>query len=214
MSPEYAAVYLPGRAPNVYQSTPLTSAGWYEQGQHGGALAALVVGHVESTVPTLSDMQVSRVTVEMFRVVGLVDLRIETDVIREGKRIQATRARVYDPDEVLLAVTTVQRLRIVDLPIPDDACPPPLDLVGPDEVTGEVGEAWGVDESGKTMFHRDAMEVREVYGGFSGRGPGAVWMRLTKPIVAGRQTSPLQRVVATADFCNGISRGLDTSEWV
>ena len=64
------------------------------------------------------------------------------------------------------------------------------------------------------MFHRHAMEVREIFGGFETKGPGAVWMRLTKPIVGGQEVTPLQRVIATADFCNGISRALDYDTWV
>lgn len=214
MSQEYAGVYLPGESANIYRSTPLANAGWYDEGQHGGALAALVAGHVETQVPTLTEMQVSRLTVEIFRVVPLVDLRIETEVIREGKRIQSVEAHVYDPDDVLLSVATIQRLRMAHLPVPDDAAPPALALADPDQVTGEVGDAWGVGRSGKTMFHRNAMEVREIYGGFGEKGPGAVWMRLTTPIIAGRQPTPLQRLVATGDFGNGVSRALDYQEWV
>ncbi|MFZ0015135.1 MAG: thioesterase family protein [Acidimicrobiia bacterium] len=214
MSEEHAGVYLPGQAENIYRSTPLANAGWYEEGQHGGAVAALIAGHVERFVPTLSDMQVDRLTVEIFRVVPLVDLRIETEVVREGKRIQSVEARVFDPNDALLSMATVQRLRVANMPLPDDAGPPPLELPGPDEVDGAVGEAWGVGEAGKTMFHRSVMEVREVFGGFGEKGPGAVWMRLKKPMVADHETTPLQRVVATADFCNGISRGLDYTRWV
>lgn len=214
MSQERVGVYLRGDSTNIYRSTELANAGWYDEGQHGGAFAALVAGHVESTVPTLADMEVSRLTVEIFRVIPLADLRIETEVTREGKRIQSVEARVYDPGDTLLSVVTVQRLRRADLPVPDDAKPPAGDLGHPDEADGEIGDAWGVGDAGKTMFHRNAMEVREVFGGFSDKGPGGVWMRLKVPIVAGVEPTPLQRVVATADFCNGVSRGLDFSSWV
>ena len=214
MSDQYAGVYLPTGTPGTYQSTPLANAGWYEEGQHGGAISALVAGHIEAEVPTLGEMQVSRVTVEIFRVVPLVPLRIETDVIREGKRIQHVRAEVYDQDETLLSVANVQRLRVADLPLPDSSAPPPLQIPQPDEIEHRVGDAWGVGTSGKTMFHRHAMEVREVEGGFEEEGPGTVWMRLTKPIIAGREPTPLERMVATADFCNGISRSLDYDTWV
>lgn len=214
MSQEPFGVYLPGDTPDTYRSTELANAGWYEQGQHGGAFAALVAGHVELTVPTLSEMHVSRLTVEIFRVIPLVDLRIETEVIREGKRIQSVEARVYDPAGTLLSVATVQRLRVADLRAPDDARPPAGDLGRPDDADGEIGEAWGVGDVGKVMFHRNAMEVREVFGGFSEKGPGGVWMRLKVPIIAGIEPTPLQRMVATADFCNGVSRGLDFNQWV
>ncbi|HWB88608.1 MAG TPA: thioesterase family protein [Acidimicrobiia bacterium] len=214
MSTDHAGVYLPGDTPDTYLSTALANAGWYDEGQHGGAFAALVAGHVERHVPTLADMQVSRLTVELFRVVPLVPLRIETEVVREGKRIQNVEARIYDPDELLLSVCTVQRLRIADLPVPEDALTESSGLPGPEAIDARVGDAWGVGAGGKTMFHRHAMEVREIFGGFGSKGPGAVWMRLTKPIVAGWEITPLQRVVATADFCNGISRALDYDRWV
>ena len=214
MNQDYPGVYLPGPTKAHYESTPLASAGWFENGQHGGAIAALIVGHVEATVPTLADMQVSRVTVELFRVVPIVPLRLETDVVREGKRIQIVRARVFDEEGTVLSEATIQRLRVDDLPLPDDASPPQLHVPAPDAVDGRVGDAWGVGRRGLTMFHRHAMEAREVHGGFEERGPATVWMRLTKPIVAGLEPTPLQRVVATADFPNGISRALDYETWV
>ncbi len=214
MTSDPAGVYLPGRAGNVYVSTELANAGWYEEGQHGGALSALVAGHVEATVPTLEPMQVNRVTVEIFRVIPLVELRIETEVIREGKRIQNVQAHIYDPGNTLLSVATVQRLRVADLAVPDDARPPGSGIPEPDLVASRSVEAWGVGASGKTMFHRNAIEVREVDGGFDTKGPGTVWMRLVKPIVAGTEPTPLQRAIAIGDFCNGISRALDYKRWV
>lgn len=214
MNPDYPGVYVPGDAAGTYESTPLANAGWYDEGQHGGAFAALVVGHIEHAVPTLAEMQVSRMTVELFRVVPLVTLRIETEIVREGKRIQHVRAAVFDNEETLLSIANVQRLRVADLPLPEESGPPALDIPLPDEIDGQVGEAWGVGKREKVMFHRHAMEVREVEGGFEEEGPGTVWMRLTKPIVAGEEASPLQRIIATADFCNGVSRALDYNSWV
>lgn len=214
MNTDFPSVYLPGEAPGTYISTPLANAGWYEEGQHGGAFSALVAGHVENDVPTLGEMQVSRITVEIFRVIPLVPLRIETEVVREGKRIQHIRADTYDDEGALLSTANVQRLRVADLPLSGRSAPPALHIPSPDEIEARVGDAWGVGSRGKTMFHRHAMEVREVEGGFEEEGPGTVWMRLTKPLIVGRETSPLQRVVATADFCNGISRALDYNTWV
>ncbi|HJS71291.1 MAG TPA: thioesterase family protein [Acidimicrobiia bacterium] len=214
MSEDFPGVYLPGSTRGTYVSTPLANAGWYDEGQHGGALAALIAGHVEATVPTLADMQVSRITVEIFRVVTLVPLRIATEVIRQGKRIQHVEAKVYDESDTLLSVANLQRLRVADLPLEDTAATPEMRLPMPDRVEARVSDAWGVGARKKVMFHRHAIEVREVEGGFDEEGPGTVWMRLTRPIVAGTEITPLQRIVATADFGNGISRALDFKKWV
>jgi Acyl-CoA thioesterase C-terminal domain/Acyl-CoA thioesterase N-terminal domain len=201
-------IYLPGDTANVYVSTEHANAGWYEEGQHGGAVAALIAGHIEQHVPTLAPMQMNRLTVEIFRVIPLVPLRIETEVVREGKRIQTVQAHVYDPTNVLLSIATMQRLRTTDLPLPDIAEPPRLEFPKPLDLEPRSTVAWGVGETGKVMFHRSAIEIREIFGGFDDKGPGAMWARLVMPIVAGTETTPLQRAVAIGDFCNGISRAL------
>jgi acyl-coenzyme A thioesterase PaaI-like protein len=46
------------------------------------------------------------------------------------------------------------------------------------------------------------------------QGPGRVWMRLREPILPGEQTTPLARLVATADFGNGVSAELPFDRFV
>jgi hypothetical protein len=214
MKPDYEGVYLPTSQPNIYQSTPLANAGWYEEGQHGGAFTALVVGHIEGHVPTLGHLEVARVTTELFRVIPIVPLRIETEIVREGKRIQHVAAHIFDPDDALLSIVNVQRLRRAQLPIPDSSRTPGNRMRPPGEIEDRVGNVWGVGEAGKTMFHRHAIEAREAIGGFGESGPGAVWIRLVVPMIAGREITPAQRVMAAGDFCNGVSRALDFNQWV
>ena len=45
-------------------------------------------------------------------------------------------------------------------------------------------------------------------------GPATAWFRLTVPVIAGEQPTPLQRMMAAADFPNGISSELSWSEWL
>ena len=58
-------------------------------------------------------------------------------------------------------------------------------------------------------FHNQAVDIRFVGGRFDRRGPATGWFRLRYPVVAGEEVSPVQRVVAAADFGNGISAELD-----
>lgn len=205
-------VYLPTSNPNVYESTPLANAGWYDEGQHGGSLAALIAGHVEP-IPTLSPMEIARLTVELFRVVPLVPLRIKTRVVREGKKIQTINAEVLDPEGTTMASAVVHRLRRADVTLDPGSEPPPLTLTPPGKLAPVNLSDWGVGKAEEPMFHRHAVEVREIYGGFNTRGPGAIWLRLTLPIIAGRPNTPVQRAVTVADFCNGVSRSLGQG-WV
>lgn len=203
-------VYLPTEDPNTYLSTELANAGWYEEGQHGGAVAALITGHVER-LPTLERMEIARLTLEMFRVVPLVPLTLASRIIREGKRIQTVEVLVTDPSGQMLSMALVQRLRTADRPVPDEARPPLNTLPPPEECP--PASFWGHGEAGKVMFHRDAIEIRQIRGALADRGPGAIWIRLIEPIVAGETPTPAQRGALTADFSNGVSRALD-DDWV
>ena len=64
------------------------------------------------------------------------------------------------------------------------------------------------------MFARDALEIRFVEGAFYRMGPATAWFRMRKPIVAGEQTSPLQRLAAAGDFGNGIAAALPWDEYL
>jgi hypothetical protein len=212
MSQDYEAVYFPTNQPDTYESTPLANAGWYDEGQHGGALAALITGHVER-IPTLAPMEIARVTIEIFRVVPLVPLTITTQIVREGKRIQKIRADVFDPNGELLSMASIQRLRVAERPLPEEAKTPQSPFGPPESYPAIDTMLWGHGEDKKVMFHRGALDAREIVGGFTENGPGAIWVRLAKPIIAGSENTPAQRAVATADFCNGVSRSLG-DDWV
>jgi hypothetical protein len=205
MSDEPAGVYLPTAEDNVYESTQAANAGWYEEGQHAGALAALVVGHVDA-VPSLVDMNIARMTFEVFRVVPIVPLRIDTSVVREGKKIQVLEVKVTDPEGLELVRAHIQRLRSKDVALPEGVVEARPVFPGPDLLEPPTGKPWGHGPESKVMFHRSAIEAREIEGGFSSTGPGSLWMRVIRPIIAGREITPIQRLVVVADFCNGVSR--------
>ncbi len=204
-----AAVYLPTNDPETYESTAMSNAGWYEEGQHGGAVAALVTGHVETRVPTLVPMEVARVSLELFRVVPLVPLTIRTHVIREGKKIQTVAAEVIDPSGTVLTLATVQRLRVTDLPVPDEARPDPTPFPGAEE--SAPTDFWRLAD--KIMFHSHAIEFRAADGLLAEKGPATIWTRIKVPLVAGLPVTPAQRVALAGDFANGVAHKLD-DDWV
>ena len=51
-------------------------------------------------------------------------------------------------------------------------------------------------------------------GRFTQQGPAFAWFRLRVPIVAGEEPSALQRLVAAADFPNGISSELSWDDYL
>ncbi len=206
------APYLPTSDPQVVESTPLSQSGWYEDGQHGGLVAALLARAVE-TVPTLTPMEIARLTVDIFRVVPTVPLRTTTSILREGKRIQLVRAHLHAGDTEL-AQATAMRLRITDRPVPEAALPDPSLLLIPVAEARPVDmDRLGVGVKGRLYFHRHATEMRQAEGQFDQAGPGAVWLRIMTPLVAGEPLTPLLRAVISADHGNGVSAVLPTT-WV
>lgn len=179
--------------------TPLARGPWSPDAQHGGPPAALLGRAIERFEPSTAS-RIARVTVELLRPVPLQPLRVETRLVRPGKKVQLVEATIVAGGvEVVRAVAL--RLRETQLDFPDSALGP--DDRPPDGATGPRFErGWPVNFS-------DAVEFRVVRGGPGGDpGPGTCWIRLAKPLVAGEDPSPLQRVLAAADFGNGISSPL------
>ena len=57
------------------------------------------------------------------------------------------------------------------------------------------------------------MSLRAARGRFGVPGPGAIWYRVDRPLVAGSPVSQAMRAVVAADFCNGTSAALDFRQW-
>ena len=76
-------------------------------------------------------------------------------------------------------------------------------------------KGWGVklrDSDDGVMFARQGVEHRVVRGRFEDAGPATDWLRLAVDMVDGRPATPLERVVAAADFGNGISKWFEMDE--
>jgi hypothetical protein len=194
------ALFLPDG--DRFVPTPLCRGPWTPDAQHGGPPAALLARCVERYEDG-EGMHVARVTVELLRRVPLEPLTVALSFARPGRKVQLVVATLRAGD-VEVARATALRIRRLDLPLPPDlppSTPPPP--VGPEEGRSEQ-PPWG-DGLARPAFHSDGVEHRFVGGSFVGPGPAVDWIRLRVPLVAGEPTSPLARVVAAADFGNGVS---------
>jgi len=186
---------------STFVPTGLARGPWSPDAQHGGPPAALLTRAMES-IESPTPMQIARATFELLRPVPLVPLRIETGILKPGKRVQQVGASLY-ADDVEVVRATALRLRTSDVPIPDDV---PVDMGVPELPENESsGSAPFALDDDLEHYHRDAVEIRTVAGGFDRVGPGTAWFRLRVPVVAGEEPSGAMRAVATADFGNGLS---------
>lgn len=184
------------RDADVYHPTPLTEGPWSPDAQHGGPPAALLAGAIEKC-PTETEMVVARVTIELLRPVPLQPLRLASEVVRPGRKVQLVSATLsHEDSEVARALALKIRRTDLDLPFAQREVDP---IPRPEEGRDAAFFA----KPGR--FATDAMEIRMLEGDFAQPGPGQAWLRLRVPLVEGEETTGVERVAAAADFGNGIS---------
>lgn len=190
-----------------YLATELTRGPWDPGSQHAGPPSALLGREIELGEGA-GEFQVGRVTFEILRPVPIGAVRVESRVVRPGKRVQLVEASLGNDDGELMRATA-WLLRTTELDLPDGAVsddPPPQ---GP-----ELGWTPEFFATGQDVGYHTGMEWKAVAGAFLEPGPATVWMRMRHPLVAGEKPSPLQRALIAADVGNGISAVLDWREYV
>lgn len=190
-------------------ATELSRGPWSPDALHGGPVAALIA-RASELHPSEQPMFVARLTVELLRPVPLAALAVRTTLVRPGRRVQLVGTSVA-VGEAEVARAVALRIREADLP-EARTTPEQLGWPGPDSLTARVESIPTADES-LTAYHSHAVEMRFVSGHVYQPGPATVWMRLRYPVVAGETPSPLQRVMAVADFGNGVSSVLPWDRW-
>lgn len=197
--------------------TELTRGGWSDQAQHGSPPAGILARAIERE-PTSVPMQVVRLTIDLFREVPLTPLRIETEVVREGLRIQLVLARLFAGARQVGQAEGL-KIRVADLgsaakeiggessaaspPVPD---PDQLEVMDWREVFGDDREL--------PRFHKDGVEIRTVGRSFVEPVVGVSWFRLKVRLVKDEELTPFQRAALVADLANGNSQALDPRRWL
>ncbi|HJR26550.1 MAG TPA: thioesterase family protein [Acidimicrobiales bacterium] len=173
---------------------------WTPDALHGGPTAILLARAAE---PLLEGLHPARATIELLRPVPVAPLRVTARALRPGRKVRLVGAEVATDDGTLVASATVLGIRVADVPAPvtpTPELPPAPDTLAP-APKGVVAVA-----NDYTAFHNTGVEHRFARGSFLEVGPATDWIRLAVPVVAGEAPTPLQRVMAAADFGNGISR--------
>jgi acyl-coenzyme A thioesterase PaaI-like protein len=181
-------------------TSPDAAGPWDPNMQHGGAQASLVVWAAER-IPAAVPMQVARVTIDLMRPVPVAPLTLETEVLREGRKIQLCAVRLF-ANGTLTVGATVLKIKKQAQALPDDVIEPPLDVPAPEQSRLEPQNSpFGL-----------GMTIRAARGRFGGLGPGAIWYRADRPLVEGSPISQAMRAAAASDFCNA-SSALDYRKW-
>src|SRR5512140_1070348 len=111
--------------------SPDAAGPWDPSMQHGSAPSALAVWAAER-IPTKSPMRIARVTIDLMRPVPLAELTVETEVLREGRKIQLCAVRLLAGNVVVVGAT-ILKIRTQALTLPSNVADQPVELPGPDQ---------------------------------------------------------------------------------
>ena len=186
-----------------WMATELARGPWSPDALHGGPVAALLAGAAEDAGG--DGFFTARISVDILRPIGFSPLALHADVVRPGRKVQLVEARLRDgANEVARAALWRVREDDLDVATPDE--PPPFD-----PPSSGLPRATLRDDF--TAFHNSGVEHRFVAGMIGEPGPASDWVRLLAPVVPDRDPSPLQRVLAAADFGNGVSSVLSWDDF-
>jgi hypothetical protein len=189
---------------NRVVTSPHAAGPWDPGMQHGSAPASLVVWAAER-IATPAPMHVARVTIDLMRPVPVAPLTLETEVLRQGRKIQLCAVRLF-ANGVLTVGATVLKIKSQVNALPPDVIEPSLELPGPDQSRDDPA-------SFSSSPFVTGMSLRAARGSFGMPGPGAIWYRADRPLVEGHPISQAMRAVVASDFCNGTSAVLDFRQW-
>ncbi len=184
-------------------ATESTRGPWDPGAQHAGPPAALL-GRALEGLEDADEFQIGRISFDILRSVPIAPLRVSARVLRPGRRVQLIEAELSDAGGEVLMRATAWRLRTAAVEIPAELAVP--DPAPPAPTGGGPTEFF---PTGQERGYHTAMEVRFISGSFVELGPATVWLRMLEPLVAGEETTPLQRTLVVADVGNGVSATLD-----
>jgi hypothetical protein len=178
---------------------------WSPDLLHGGPVSALLAHHLEASDVADQLWFPARFTVDFMRPLAMAPMRVTAEVVRAGRRAQLLDARLHVGDK-LVARASLQQIRCVDVPVGDaefakawTASPPePPESISPSDGMGEPG----------TAFHSSSVQHRSRDGLLTEVGPSRDWIHVDVPLLPDVGLSPFERVVAAADFGNGVSASL------
>jgi Thioesterase-like superfamily len=181
---------------------------WDPEALHGGAPAALITRQFERVQPG-GELPIARLDFEFLKPIRFEALELVTSIVRDGRRVQGLEAQLRAGSELICRATAL-RIQRVPEQLPRHGPPSAATMPGPDEGTEQ---GFSLDGSSSAGFATTGMEMRWL-GDPWALGPGRVWMRPRLPFLPDEPATPLMRLVAAADFGNGVTSELPFDEYL
>ncbi len=183
---------------------------WDPRALHGGAPAALMTAAFERMQPG-AELAMARLGFELLRPVPLAPLRISTQILRAGRRVQELAGELWAGEDLICRASALRVQPVPHgLPEAEEGAEAAPSMPGPDE---GMAVRFALDDSNEASFASSAMEMRFLDDPRA-LGPARVWMRLRHPLLPDEPASSLARLAATADFGNGVSAALPFADYL
>ncbi len=204
----------------IFASTPATAGPWSPDAQHGGPPSALAARAIERHEPD-ERQRLARVGIDILRPVPVKPLTVRTRTVRPGRRVTLIEAVVEaDGQEVLHARGwRIERPAGKVPELADGDAPPPV----PAEGHGFLPLIFKREEHGYlASIEWRFLPPAQGYVDVSAAGadiPAGVqvrsaWTRPRIPLLAGEDSSPMERTLLVADSGSGVSAALPPAEFI
>jgi len=181
---------------------------WDPRALHGGAPAALIARAFERMEPG-AELPLARLGFEFLSPIPLAPLSLATRIVRKGRRVQELAGELSAGEEVVCRASAL-RIQSVPAGLPNDGQLPAESMPEPEH--GKTVE-FALNRGVGTSLATTGMEMSWLTDPWNG-GPARVWMRLRHPLLPDEPATPLVRLVAAADFGNGVSAELPFEDYL
>ncbi|CAA9271521.1 MAG: TesB-like acyl-CoA thioesterase 5 [uncultured Blastococcus sp.] len=197
-----AALYVP--TDDGFLATALTIGPWDAGLQHAGPPAALLVREAERA-GSIEGGQTVRLAYDILAPVPVGPVRVRTEVVRPGRRVELVEAVLTGADERPLMRLSSWRVRVREDDGTDGGTPQPHPAPASPEESRLEEAAFFPEE---IAYHR-ALEWRFAAGTFNAQGPATAWTRPRCSLVEGEPMTPMEHLLVMTDAASGISAALD-----
>lgn len=187
-----------------FQPTKHARGPWHEHACHAGPPSGLLARAVEQLLPS---QRLTRLTVNLQRPIPYSGFRIEASIIREGRTVSLSEARLLDGSGKLVISAAAMHLT----PGESENFPTQLKSIGtPDQA--QAGD-FPIRHTlhGLPAFNGDGVQVRYPEGQNGQPGPTIAWLK-TVPLLIDESPSPFQRICPLADCGNAFGRNAEPAE--
>ena len=189
--------------PSVFHPTPQSKGPWDPTTLHGRVISGLAAYEVERFHIPESDkanLQLARLTVDMFRPAPMSALTVKSEVVRSGRRIKVIEVKIEadvpNRGQVEIARSSAVLLRRSKNPPGDIWTPPEWEISPPSENLPYPSEN---DPQSNSIWHSVSPDGSPKEKKLALK---RLWIRETHNLVSGVMPSQLVKVAQVADFAN------------